>query len=73
MEENEEIEKVEEEVEKVEEVEDKSGDKFRRRGVNLLYAAAHQSINFHKSIENKHRGEEFARRFAKMTTKYTKK
>ena len=72
-EENEEVEEVEEELEEVEEVEDKSGDKFRRAEVDLLHAAAHQSIDFHKSIENKHRGEEFARGFAEMTAQYTKK
>ena len=76
--ENEEVKEVEEaeeveEVEEFEEVGDKSGDKFRRGGVDLLHAAAHQSIDFHKSIENTHRGEEFARGFAEMTAKYTKK
>ena len=57
-----------------EEVEvDHTGDTFRRGGVDLLHTAAHQSIDFLKSIENVHRGEEFARGYAEITAKYMQK
>ena len=55
----------EEEIEKA--VENNTGDRFRRGGVDLLHAAVHQSIDFHKSIENVHRREGYAREFAKFT------
>ena len=39
----------------------------------MLHAAAHQSIDFHKSIENVHRREGYAREFAKFTAIFNKK
>ena len=38
----------EEEIEKA--VDNNTEDRFRRGGIDLLHAAAHQSIAFHKSI-----------------------
>ena len=61
----------EEEIEKV--VDNNTGDRFRRGGVDLLHAAAHQSIDFHKSIKNVHRRGEYAREFAKFTAIFNKK
>ena len=61
----------EEEIEKA--VDNNTGDRFRRGGVDLLHAAAHQSIDFHKLIENVHRREGYAREFAKFTAIFNKK
>ena len=61
----------EEEIEKV--VDNNTEDRLRRGGDYLLHAAAHQSIDFRKSIENVHRREGYAREFAKLTAIFNKK
>ena len=50
-----------------------NGDRFHRGDADLLLATAHQSIDFHKSIEDVHRGEEYARGLAAVTEKFNRK
>lgn len=40
-----------------------SGDRLRRRGIDLLHSATYEAIDFHKSIADTHRGEEYARNY----------
>ena len=60
----------EEEIEKA--VDNNTKDRFRRGGVDLLHAVAHQSIDFHKSIENVHRREGYTRELVKFTAIFNK-
>lgn len=63
------------EVERMEQVkiEAKSGNRFRRGGVDLLHSAAYEAIDFHKSIADTHRGEEYARDYTRVMEKLNKK
>lgn len=49
------------------------GDRFCKRGANLLSLAAYKAIDFHKSIADAHRGEEYTHDYAKVTEKFNKK
>lgn len=65
-----------EENEKVEEIKMRSenhGNRFRRNGLDLLHSAAYEAIDFHKSIKDAHRGEEYARDYARVTEKFNRK
>lgn len=61
------------EVEEMEQVKIKSGDRFCRGGVDFLYSAAYEAIDFHKSIANTHRVEEYARDYTRVMEKLNKK
>lgn len=50
-----------------------TGDWFCRSGLDLLHSAAYEAIDFHKSIEDAHRGEEYARDYARVMKKFNKK
>lgn len=50
-----------------------SGDRSNRGGVDLLHSAAYQAIDFHKSIADIHRGEEYARDYIRVMEKLNKK
>lgn len=50
-----------------------SGDRYHREGVDLLHSAAYQAIEFHKSIADIHRGEEYARDYTRVMEKLNKK
>ena len=50
-----------------------SGDRFTRDGVDLLHSTALSSLDFHKSIQNSHRAEEYARDYSRMMEKLNKK
>lgn len=39
------------------------GDRFCKRDVDLLHLAVYEAINFHKSIANAYRGEEYTQDF----------
>lgn len=60
------------EVEEMEQVKIKSGDRFCRGGVDFLYSAAYEAIDFHKSIANTHRVEEYARDYIRVMEKLNK-
>lgn len=49
-----------------------SGDRICR-GVDLLHSAAYEAIDYHKSITDAHRGEEYARDFRRVLEKPNKK
>lgn len=50
-----------------------SGDRFTRSGLDLLEHTAHQSLDFHKSIQDSHRAEEYARDYSRIMAKLNKK
>lgn len=49
------------------------GDKFCRRDVNLLHLATYETIDFYKSINDVHRGEEYAYDYTQVMKKLNKK
>lgn len=50
-----------------------SGDRYQRRGVDLVEAATRSAIAFQKSLPNAQRAEEFAKEFTQLTAKFTLK
>lgn len=50
-----------------------SGDRFTRRGVDLLHSTALSSLDFHKSIQDSHRAEEYTCDYSRMMEKLNKK
>lgn len=50
-----------------------SGDRFTRDGVDLLHSTPINSLDFHKSIQDSHRGKEYARDYSWMMEKLNKK
>lgn len=50
-----------------------SGDRFQRDGANPLQSTAIQSLNFHKSISDAHRAEEYACDYSRVMEKLNKK
>ncbi|WP_375467270.1 hypothetical protein [uncultured Nostoc sp.] len=50
-----------------------SGDRFERGGIDLLEYTAHQSLDFHKTIQDSHRAEEYARDYSRLIRKLNKK
>ena len=50
-----------------------SGDRFERGGIDLLEYTAHQSLDFHKKIQDSHRAEEYARDYSCLMGKLNKK
>ena len=50
-----------------------SGDWFQRDGADLLQSTAIQSLDFHKSISDAHRAEEYARDYSRVMEKLNKK
>lgn len=50
-----------------------SGDRFCRGGVDLLHSAAYDVIDFHKSIANAHRKEEYTYDYTQVMEKLNKK
>ena len=50
-----------------------SSDRFIRSGLDLLEHTAHQSLDFHKTIQDSHRAEEYARDYSRIVAKLNKK
>lgn len=50
-----------------------SGDRFQRDGTDLLQSTTIQSLDFHKSISDAHRAEEYARDYLRVMEKLNKK
>lgn len=50
-----------------------SGDRFTRGGVDLLHSTALSSLDFHKSIQDSHHAEEYARGYSRTMEKLNKK
>lgn len=50
-----------------------SGDRFQQDGADLLQSTALQSLDFHKSISDAHRTEEYARDYSRVMEKLNKK
>ena len=46
-----------------------SGDRFCRGGIDLLYSAAYEAINFYQLIANAYRGEEYTRDYTRVMKK----
>lgn len=44
-----------------------SGDRYQRRGVDLVNAATYSAIAFEKSLPDAQRAKEFAKEFAQLT------
>lgn len=49
------------------------GDRFSRSGLDLLEHTAYQSLDFHKTIQDSHRAEEYARDYSRIMAKLNKK
>lgn len=49
------------------------GDRFERGGIDLLEYRAHQSLDFHKTIQDSHCAEEYARDYSRLMGKLKKK
>ena len=49
------------------------GDRFERGGIDLLEYTAHQSLDFHKTIQDSHRAEEYARDYSRLMGKLNQK
>lgn len=49
-----------------------SGDRFSRSGLDLLEHTAYQSLDFHKTIQDSHRAEEYARDYSRIMAKLNK-
>lgn len=50
-----------------------SGDRFTRSGLDWLEHTAHQSLDFHKTTQDSHRAEEYARDYSRIIAKLNKK
>ena len=50
-----------------------SGDGFTRSGLDLLQHTAHQSLDFHKTIQDSHQAGEYARDYSRIMAKLNKK
>ena len=48
----------------------KDGDRYRRGGVDMMQSAAFESTDLHKSMENSHRDEEYARAYVANSAKF---
>ena len=48
----------------------KDGDRYRRGGVDMMQSAAFESMDLHKSMENSHRDEEYARAYVANSAKF---
>lgn len=46
-----------------------SGDRFTRSGLDLLEYTAHQSLDFHKTIQDSHRPEEYPCDYSRIRAK----
>lgn len=49
------------------------GDRFERGGIDLLEYTAHQSLDFHKTIQDSHRAEEYAQDYSRLMGKLNNK
>ena len=49
------------------------GDRYRRGGVDMMQSAAFESMDLHKSMENSHRDEEYARAYVANSAKFNQK
>ena len=48
----------------------KDGDRYRRGGVDMMQSASFESMDLHKSMENSHRDEEYAREYVAKSAKF---
>ena len=63
--------KEQSDIEEVE-AEAKPGNRYQRRGADLLLSIAHDALDFHKSIADAHRTEEYARDCTRIMGKLNK-
>lgn len=47
-----------------------AGDRYQRKGVDLMESALRNAIAFHKSLPDSQRAEEFAKEYAQLTEKF---
>lgn len=47
-----------------------AGDRYQRKGIDLVESATRNAIAFQKSLPNSQRAEEFTREYAQLTEKF---